>query len=202
MSLSKRLRYEVLRRDNHTCRYCGVSAPDVPLTVDHVVPESLGGPTAASNLVAACRDCNTGKGSSAPDSQMIEDVSQAHMEWAAALRGVVDQEQRERRHLEEFIDEVGALWESWMVRAPSGKQILCPRPDDWREGVATFYGKGIDLSDFDHFISRTMEKSFVTPIDKWRYLCGCLWNVVRDREKKASHKVRVENRDGDEPEPV
>ena len=38
MALSKRLRYEILRRDNHTCRYCGASAPDVTLTVDHVVP--------------------------------------------------------------------------------------------------------------------------------------------------------------------
>ncbi|AWN05089.1 HNH endonuclease [Gordonia phage Easley] len=40
MAVSKRLRYEILRRDNHTCRYCGATAPDVPLTVDHVVPVS------------------------------------------------------------------------------------------------------------------------------------------------------------------
>ena len=30
MAVSKRLRYEILRRDNHTCRYCGASAPDAP----------------------------------------------------------------------------------------------------------------------------------------------------------------------------
>lgn len=36
MAVSKRLRYEILRRGNHTCRYCGASAPDVPLRVDHV----------------------------------------------------------------------------------------------------------------------------------------------------------------------
>ena len=41
MAVSKRLRYEILRRDNHTCRYCGESAPDVKLTIDHVVPVSL-----------------------------------------------------------------------------------------------------------------------------------------------------------------
>lgn len=35
MPVSKRLRYEVLRRDSHTCRYCGGAAPDVKLTVDH-----------------------------------------------------------------------------------------------------------------------------------------------------------------------
>jgi 5-methylcytosine-specific restriction endonuclease McrA len=38
MAVSKRTRYEVLRRDNHACRYCGGIAPDVILTVDHVTP--------------------------------------------------------------------------------------------------------------------------------------------------------------------
>ena len=38
MAVSKRTRYEVLRRDNHACRYCGASAPDAKLTVDHVLP--------------------------------------------------------------------------------------------------------------------------------------------------------------------
>lgn len=54
MAVSKRTRYEVLRRDNHTCRYCGGSAPDVRLTVDHVLPVTLGGSDDPSNLVAAC----------------------------------------------------------------------------------------------------------------------------------------------------
>lgn len=33
MAVSKRLRYEILRRDDHACRYCGDRAPDVKLTV-------------------------------------------------------------------------------------------------------------------------------------------------------------------------
>lgn len=31
--ISKRLRYEILRRDDHQCRYCGATAPHTPLTV-------------------------------------------------------------------------------------------------------------------------------------------------------------------------
>ena len=38
MPISKRLRYEILHRDNHACRYCGASAPDAVITIDHVVP--------------------------------------------------------------------------------------------------------------------------------------------------------------------
>lgn len=43
MSISKSLRYEVFRRDNHTCRYCGGTTPEVRLTIDHVTPVTLGG---------------------------------------------------------------------------------------------------------------------------------------------------------------
>lgn len=39
MAVTKRTRFEVLRRDNYTCRYC--HATDNPLTVDHVVPRAL-----------------------------------------------------------------------------------------------------------------------------------------------------------------
>lgn len=63
MAVSKRLRYEILRRDNHTCRYCGASAPDVPLRVDHVTPVALGGSDKPENLVTSCEPCNSGKSS-------------------------------------------------------------------------------------------------------------------------------------------
>jgi 5-methylcytosine-specific restriction endonuclease McrA len=36
MTISKSLRYEIMRRDNHTCRYCGGTPPEVRLTLDHV----------------------------------------------------------------------------------------------------------------------------------------------------------------------
>ena len=43
MPVTKRVRFEVLRRDNHTCHYCGARAPEVAITIDHVVPVALGG---------------------------------------------------------------------------------------------------------------------------------------------------------------
>jgi 5-methylcytosine-specific restriction endonuclease McrA len=61
--ISKRLRYEILRRDGHHCRYCGLGSDEVTITVDHVIPTALGGTDDPSNLVAACRDCNSGKAS-------------------------------------------------------------------------------------------------------------------------------------------
>jgi len=59
--LSKRKRFEILKRDGFVCKYCGRSPAAVPLTVDHVIPIAGGGTDTPDNLVAACEDCNAGK---------------------------------------------------------------------------------------------------------------------------------------------
>jgi len=61
MALSVSIRFKVLQRDHFTCVYCGRSAPDVTLEVDHIIPISKGGTDILSNLTTSCRDCNRGK---------------------------------------------------------------------------------------------------------------------------------------------
>ncbi len=64
--IPKKLRFEVLRRDDFTCRYCGGTSPErggtKNLEVDHVIPVAHGGKNELRNLVTACSDCNRGKG--------------------------------------------------------------------------------------------------------------------------------------------
>ena len=56
------LRYEVMKRDNFTCRLCGLSKKDgVSLHVDHIKPVSKGGKTTLDNLQTLCERCNYGK---------------------------------------------------------------------------------------------------------------------------------------------
>lgn len=61
-ALTKKIRFEVFKRDSFTCQYCGESAPDVILQVDHIVPVKEGGDNSILNLVTSCIDCNQGKG--------------------------------------------------------------------------------------------------------------------------------------------
>lgn len=61
MTISKKLRFEVFKRDKFTCQYCGKSAPDVTLHVDHIEPKSKGGSDDILNLITSCFDCNMGK---------------------------------------------------------------------------------------------------------------------------------------------
>lgn len=61
MSVSTRTRFEVFKRDNFTCRYCGRKSPEVILEVDHITPICEGGSDDQINLTTSCWDCNRGK---------------------------------------------------------------------------------------------------------------------------------------------
>ncbi|MBN8526645.1 MAG: HNH endonuclease [Planctomycetes bacterium] len=56
----------VFTRDGFTCQYCGVRVSMATGTRDHVMPRSRGGPDLLSNVVTACRACNTRKGDRTP----------------------------------------------------------------------------------------------------------------------------------------
>lgn len=56
-------RQNVFKRDAFSCQYCGTSKD---LTLDHVMPRSKGGRSSWSNLVTACKRCNTKKGDALP----------------------------------------------------------------------------------------------------------------------------------------
>lgn len=58
----------VLRRDNHTCGYCGKKASDGGImTWDHIVPRSKGGPDSWMNAITACSKCNAKKANRTPE---------------------------------------------------------------------------------------------------------------------------------------
>ncbi len=71
MALSKKVRFEVFKRDSFTCQYCGRSAPDVLLHIDHISPVSKGGEDDIMNLITSCVDCNLGKGARELDDDTV-----------------------------------------------------------------------------------------------------------------------------------
>lgn len=60
-AILKKIRFEVFKRDSFKCQYCGSSAPDVILHIDHIHPVSKGGDNDITNLITSCFDCNMGK---------------------------------------------------------------------------------------------------------------------------------------------
>lgn len=65
-SLSKRLgrvARQIKERDGHACTYCGGTqeSTGAHLHLDHLTPKSAGGTDEATNLVLACRSCNSAR---------------------------------------------------------------------------------------------------------------------------------------------
>lgn len=57
-----RLRTRVIDRDGLRCVFCGVDLLKNEVHLDHVIPESQGGPTSYDNLQVTCGKCNREKG--------------------------------------------------------------------------------------------------------------------------------------------
>lgn len=56
-------RANIFKRDHYQCQYCSVKPGTSELTIDHVIPKSLGGKTTWENCVLCCISCNNLKGS-------------------------------------------------------------------------------------------------------------------------------------------
>jgi hypothetical protein len=98
--ISKRVRFEVFKRDLFTCQYCGATPPDVVLEVDHIEAVANGGGNEEGNLVTACFDCNRGKSAVAltvapePLAERAERVAEAEAQLAAYRAVMRDLEER------------------------------------------------------------------------------------------------------------
>lgn len=60
--IPKNLRRRVIERDGYRCVYCDEDLVNAEVHLDHVIPESQGGPTNYQNLQVTCRKCNLAKG--------------------------------------------------------------------------------------------------------------------------------------------
>lgn len=59
--IAREKREAIYKSDGHRCIYCGASAPDATLTLDHLHPQVLGGRHEAQNLVTASLSCNSAR---------------------------------------------------------------------------------------------------------------------------------------------
>lgn len=193
MSVTKRVRFEVLRRDNYACRYCGGAAPQVTLTIDHVVPTALGGSDDPTNLVAACEDCNSGKSSTAPDSTLVADVAAEALRWAWAMRQAAEIRREELAQQQEAVAQFDRAWRVYMA-VPSGYSVETlpaelrqplPRAPGWRNDVVKFLVADLDVDYLLLAVDTAMNNSRVASQNIWRYFCGMCWRELERRTELA-----------------
>lgn len=184
MALSKRLRFEILRRDNHACRYCGRSAPEVQLSVDHVIPVALGGSDEPSNLAASCRDCNGGKTSSSPDQSTVEDVSQRSIRWSAAMEKAAQEmlrayDEPERKAIHDAV--LKAFPRYYYDRIPA----------HYTEDIDRFIAAGLPEETILEMAYLAATKSGIQK--RWAYFSGCCWKKVTQLQERAMQILAEED---------
>lgn len=122
-SLTKKVRFEVFKRDSFKCQYCGSSAPDAVLHVDHIEPISKGGDNSIINLITACDTCNLGKSDIflSDDSAIKKQKEQLDilnnrreqlkmmMMWSKEIKLIDEQ------YVESFCDQYKELVPGWVV---------------------------------------------------------------------------------------
>ena len=142
-ALSRKIRFEVFKRDRFACIYCGKKAPEALLEVDHILALSNGGTDEITNLVSACDDCNRGKaarlleeGSAPVVTKAATDSVRERVEQARAYAEAV---KSERELLESTICMV---WDAWAAgfraeRTKDGWKVTrrTLRPLDGSEGA-------------------------------------------------------------------
>lgn len=97
--IGARLRFEILKRDNFRCQYCGAAAPNVQLQIEHILPVIAGGTNDPDNLCAACQRCNAGKAAIELDDRLPAHSALNQLAAARAKEARVHAETVDMEHL-------------------------------------------------------------------------------------------------------
>ena len=115
-AMPKSLRFEVLKRDCFTCQYCGASAPEAILEVDHIIPVSNSGTNDILNLITSCRDCNRGKSKKLLSDETIVRKQKKQQEEIQKRREMIElMAQWKKELLEESEHEIDMIEDAFRV---------------------------------------------------------------------------------------
>lgn len=179
MTVSKRTRFEVLRRDKFRCYYCGTRGNETGsgLTVDHVIPVALGGSDRPTNLVAACGDCNAGKTSTAPDAEMIETLDIELERYNAARKLALDALEADIEARDAYIDQI---WEEWDHIFPEHA-----RDNSDVESIATsWFRSGVPVAIAVEAMN-VAQRGNARMATKMRYAAGVVKNLMENAEDRT-----------------
>ncbi len=171
-AISKKVRFEVFKRDGFNCVYCGAHPSEtVLLEVDHVHPVAEGGTNDMDNLVTACCDCNRGKGAELLTSvpQSIEEKAAEVQEREAQIRAFYEilEARKQRRD-----DEMWSIADIYIERF-CDDGILRTR----LASIRTF----LDRLDY-YEVQEAMETATRKIYSKsacFKYFCGICWNKIK-----------------------
>ena len=177
MAISKKIRFEVFKRDGFQCAYCGKTPPQVTLEVDHVDPKSKGGKDDINNLITACFDCNRGKRNiplNKVPAKLTEnlEVLQEQEDQIKAYRQFI---KKIERRVKKDIDEINDIY----TQAYPGWQFS----DRFNNTSLKLFLQKIPKDQIIWSLEAAISK-FPTNRDRViNYFCGLCWHKIRGTER-------------------
>lgn len=186
--MSKKLRFEVFKRDAFTCQYCGRKAPEIVLQCDHIKAVAEGGTTDILNLVTSCVDCNAGKGARSLSEQATLSKQMDQLAELQARREQIEMLIDWRSGLEKLKeDSVESAAEAW-ERVTEGAASLTKTGKDRLRKLIKEYGLDLVLQampeTIDSYGKRDGERYTLESAEFAFNKLGGVARVIRDSKDK------------------
>ena len=171
-SISKKLRFELFKRDGFTCQYCGSTPPSTILEIDHINPVSLGGDNSSDNLITSCFDCNRGK-----SANELSDIPKSLKEKSVETKEKEAQIKGFNKILKSKSD--GIKNESWEVVSSLEDDGLIEEYNKKRLQSIRIFLEKLPLQVVIEAAESTSIKFGNISNGAFSYFCAICWNIIR-----------------------
>lgn len=175
MAISKKLRFDIFKRDGFKCQYCGSVPPIVVLEVDHIIPVSKKGTDEVDNLITSCFDCNRGK-----SNRELSMMPQTTIEKTEQLKEKEEQYQEYRKILAKIkkremaeIDSIDEIYSSYFPE-------WCLN-DRFKNGSLRTFLKILGFVRVEQAMHTACTRMY-DDSKAIKYFCGICWNRIKDPE--------------------
>jgi len=183
MSISKKIRFEVFKRDNFTCGYCGRKPPEVILEIDHINPKSKGGIEDINNFITACFDCNRGKKNIRLDKippslqENLEVLKEKEIQLKEYNKFITIIERRLKKEMQEVNDIYTSYFPEWKLS------------DNFINATLKRFFKFLLKQEIIQAMHIACSK--ITDSEKSiNYFCGICWNKIKKND--LDYKIKRE----------
>ena len=171
-AISKGRRFEIFKRDQFTCQYCGAHPPGTILHVDHIVAVANGGGSSDDNLITSCLTCNLGKSATPLNAipESLKDKAARVAEQEAQILGYQEIMEARRERIDDEAWRVGEILDpDAMKLGIDRRQLASIRTFNSRLGVhAVLDAAEVARNKFPCGNQQT-----------FRYFCGICWNIIK-----------------------
>ncbi len=184
--LSKKIRFDVFKRDLFCCQYCGNYPPTVVLEVDHIIPVSKKGTNDIDNLITSCFDCNRGKSDNelnvlpqktVDKIAVLQEKELQFKEYHKLVRSI-------EKRLNGEVELVNNIFSSCFPE----KEFS----ETFKRSVKHFIKK-LGLKNVSDAMERAAGRVPDSSFGALTYLCGICWNMIKNNRKHIDDRGGEEN---------